>query len=299
MERVVPVTVPLNVPRTLKVMEMWGASSWLKVDGDETWFAQREASGPATVCLRHRGDAVHATAWGPGAEELLDRVPQLLGLDTPGLERVEAHHPVIRDVQKRLHGLRVGRSGQVFSRLVGTALAQKVTGPNGKGALHRIARTFGEKAPGPRDDLWLLPLPRDLARQPYYVFHRLNVERHRAELLVRIASRAGALQRAASMAPDDGRVHLEKLRGIGPWTSGVVMGGALGDADAVPIGDFHLPSIVAYALAGERRADDGRMMELLQPYAGLRGLVARAVKVGAPKAKRRAPKPEMRDIRGH
>ena len=43
--------------------------------------------------------------------------------------------------------------------------------------------------------------------------------------------------------------HLQKLRGIGPWTAGVVLGLALGDPDAVPWGDYNLPSLVAFNLA--------------------------------------------------
>jgi len=295
----IDVDVPLDVGRTLGVMEMWGATTWLRRDGADTWYAQREPEGAATVCLRQDSSHVEVRSWGPGGDALAARVPELLGLHRPGLDRVEAHHPAVREAQRKLRGLRVGRSGQVFARLIGTALAQKVTGPNGKGALRRLAWTHGERAPGPRDDLWLLPEPRVLARLPYYVLHELNIERHRAALIARIASRAVALQRAADLPPDEARAHLEKLPGIGPWTSGVVMGGVLGDADAVPIGDYHLPNVVAYHLAGEREATDDRMLELLQPYAGQRGLVARALKVAGGTPPRRAPKAAVRDIRRH
>ncbi len=48
------------------------------------------------------------------------------------------------------------------------------------------------------------------------------------------------------------------------------MGFVLGDADAVPTGDLHLPDEVGWALAGERRADDARMLELLEPFRGHR-----------------------------
>jgi len=293
------VPVPLDPGRTLTVMEMWGATTWLRRDGVHTWYAAREASGAGTIRIT-RGDGwVEVASWGSGGDELAERVPELLGLHRPGLDRVEPHHPVVAEAKRALAGLRVGRSGQVYPRLVGTALAQKVTGPNGKGALRRLAWRFGERAPGPRDDLWLLPPPRQLARIPYYVLHELNIERHRAELIARIASRAGALQRAAAMGPTEARAHLQKLPGIGPWTSGVVAGGSLGDADAVPIGDAHLPRIVGYHLAGERDATDERMMELLSPYAGQRGLVARAVKITGGTPPRRTHKPTVRDIRDH
>jgi 3-methyladenine DNA glycosylase/8-oxoguanine DNA glycosylase len=48
------------------------------------------------------------------------------------------------------------------------------------------------------------------------------------------------------------------------------MGFVLGDPDAVPTGDLHLPHQVGWALAGEPRADDARMLDLLAPFAGHR-----------------------------
>jgi len=64
------------------------------------------------------------------------------------------------------------------------------------------------------------------------------------------------------------REILAAVPGCGPWTVEMTMGLALGDPDAVPIGDLHLPSIVAWALAGELRGDDRRMVELLEPFRG-------------------------------
>ncbi len=290
------VRVPLDIAATLRNLEMWGASAWLRIDEHGAFYAQREASGPATVRIRATDGRVLASGWGPGADELVGRVPELLGLSGPGIEDVVPHHRFVARAQLSRCGLRVGRTGQVFPRLISAALAQKVTGRNSESALWRIARAFGEQAPGPRDDLFLLPPPRELAAQPYYAFHPLNVEKHRADLVKRIASRASALQRAANMAPAEARAHLEKLRGIGPWTSGIVCGGALGDADAVPLADLHLPRFVSWNLAGEPDGDDARMMELLQPYSGLRGLVARASKGGSAPP-RKGPKMAVMEIR--
>ena len=219
-------------------------------------------------------------------------------MERPGVEAIEPHHPIVRDLRSKMVGLRIGRSGRVFPRLVSAGLAQLVSGANSKPALRRLARQWGERAPGPRDDLILLPPHRQLARTPYYAFHPLNIERHRADLVRRISERAPALQRAAKMPVLDGRAHLEKLRGIGPWTSGVVMACPLGDPDAVPLADWHLPNIVAFNLAGEVRADDARMMELLEPYAPYRGLVARMLKSGGAGAPRYGPKGAVREIRG-
>ena len=68
---------------------------------------------------------------------------------------------------------------------------------------------------------------------------------------------------------------LALLPGVGPWTIGSVMATAVGDADAVAVGDYHLKNVVAYALDGHPRGTDERMLELLAPYAGQRGRVVR------------------------
>ncbi len=290
MERSYPLTVPLDLRWTLRLMTMWGATTWLKVDEGGAWFARRTREGPATVQLRHGGDHLLAEAWGDGAELLLDDVPELVGLEAASVLDFEAQHPLIERLQRKMPGYRQGRSGEAYHRLIAAGIAQKVTGANAKPALRKIAWTWGEAAPGPRDDLWLLPQPRELMRRDYAEFHQFGVERHRADLLTRIASRASALERAAKMPGPEARAHLMKLRGIGPWTSGVVCGGPLGDPDSVPIGDYHLPNIVAWNLAREPRADDARMMELLAPYAGFRGMVARMLKGAGGGAPRFGPK---------
>ena len=71
---------------------------------------------------------------------------------------------------------------------------------------------------------------------------------------------------------------------------------AFGDPDAVSVGDYHLPDVVAWALAGERRADDARMLELLEPYRGQRGRVQRLLEVGRVLPPRRGPRTAPRRI---
>jgi 3-methyladenine DNA glycosylase/8-oxoguanine DNA glycosylase len=70
-----------------------------------------------------------------------------------------------------------------------------------------------------------------------------------------------------------------------------------GDPDAVPLGDYHIPNLVAYALAGEPRATDQRMLELLEPYIGQRGRVIRVLMAGGRGAPRFGPPLSRQDIR--
>ena len=92
------------------------------------------------------------------------------------------------------------------------------------------------------------------------------------------------------MTLPDAHRRLDAVPGIGPWTAAELAIVALGDADAVSVGDYHLPHQVAWALAGERRADDARMLELLEPYAGHRGRVVRMIAAAGLGPARRGPR---------
>ena len=64
------------------------------------------------------------------------------------------------------------------------------------------------------------------------------------------------------------------------------------------IGDFHIPNMVCWALAGEPRGTDERMLELLEPYRGQRGRVIRLLELCGVKAPRYGPRLATRRIEG-
>jgi 3-methyladenine DNA glycosylase/8-oxoguanine DNA glycosylase len=88
----------------------------------------------------------------------------------------------------------------------------------------------------------------------------------------------------------DATRRLCAIPGIGQWTAAEVAGVAFGDPDAVSLGDYGLPHLVSYALAGEPRGTDERMLELLEPYRGNRGRVLRLLSAGGIDAPRRGPR---------
>ena len=109
-------------------------------------------------------------------------------------------------------------------------------------------------------------------------------------------------RRAPPREPSDGgelRRRLLTIPGVGPWTAAEVAVVALGDPDAVSVGDYHLPHAVTWTLAGEPRGDDARMLELLAPFAGHRGRVVRLIEAGGMTAPRRGPRMPLRRIQAH
>jgi 3-methyladenine DNA glycosylase/8-oxoguanine DNA glycosylase len=170
-----------------------------------------------------------------------------------------------------------------------------VSGTEAKRGYAAMAAAFGEPAPGP-GGLLLPPDPEHLAAAAYHRFHPFGIERQRAVRIIRVASAAARLEEAATMDPEAARRRLTAVPGVGPWTAAKVSLVALGDPDAVPVGDFNIPNLVAWALAGEPRGDESRMLELLEPFRGHRGRVIALLKAAAIRPPAYGPRSPLRSI---
>jgi 3-methyladenine DNA glycosylase/8-oxoguanine DNA glycosylase len=286
---------PLQLAATLRPVRRGPGDPAARLDGLSFWRATRTPAGPATQRLRQAADGeVLVEAWGPGAEWLVEHAPRLLG-DLDDDSDFRPHHPLLRELQRRHLGLRICRTEAVYEAALGTIVEQKIPTVEAGMSWRLMLRALGEPAPGPLPGLMLPPAPELLARTPYHLFHPFRLERRRAETLRRAAAAAGRLQEAVGMPLSDARRRLCVLPGMGMWSAAEVSMVALGDADAVAVGDYHLPHMVSWALAGEPRGSDARMLELLEPYRGHRGRVIRllvAAGIGAP---RRGPRRPLRN----
>jgi 3-methyladenine DNA glycosylase/8-oxoguanine DNA glycosylase len=245
------------------------------------WLAARTPTGPGSLGL-HRDGRVEA--YGAGAQWLLDRADAIAGLhdDLTGFTGLARHHRLVAELAHLHGGLRLPATGLVFQHLLRAVCEQKVTGKEAYRAYAAIVRRFREPAPGPHPTLLLPPSAEQVGALRYYDLHPLGLEQRRAETLLRAARTTGL---------DDSR-RMGAVLGIGPWTVAEVRQKAFGDPDAVSVGDYHLKNQVAYALAGEPRATDERMLELLEPFRGHRGrvcLLLTRAGIGAPRYGPRAP----------
>jgi 3-methyladenine DNA glycosylase/8-oxoguanine DNA glycosylase len=230
--------------------------------------------GPATVTLDWSGPELEVEAWGPGRDHAARAALQMAAVERLPVEVAECH-PVVSDAARRMQGVRTGRSGDPYHALLPTILAQRITSGEAVRQWTSLCRQLGEPAPDPSLDLLLPPAPAQLAGRPAWWFHPLGIEAKRARTIAEIGRIADRLWDWVQLPVSELVVKLRLVRGIGAWTVGSVLGPVCGDDDAVPVGDYHLPNIVAWNLAGEARADDARMLELLEPFCGHRGRVIR------------------------
>jgi 3-methyladenine DNA glycosylase/8-oxoguanine DNA glycosylase len=258
------------------------------------WRACLTPQGPGTVHLAQRGGEIEVNAWGPGAEWLVASAPDLVGA-RDSLEGWDPPYGVLRDLHVRHPGLRVPRCGLVFEMVVPSVIEQRVTGHEAWRSYRQVVRRYGTPAPGPTD-LVVPPGADVLKRLPSWEWHRAGVEEKRAAAVRAAAQVAPRLEEAAEMAPDGALRRLRAVPGIGAWTAAEVAQRALGDADAVSVGDIHLPHVVGWVLAGHR-VDDAGMLELLEPVRGHRYRATRLIELSGARNPRFGPRyapPEMR-----
>ena len=291
-----PLDAPVDLGASLGALVRGHGDRTIRLAAGRAWLTTRTPDGPATLGLTLVApDRLRAEAWGSGAEAALARVPELFAAGSGSL--AAGPDPRIARLSRRLPGIRILRTGSVFDTLVAAILEQKVTGTEAHRAWHGLVRRYGEPAPGPAElGLRVFPSPATLAALPYWSYHEVGLERRRADLVRAIAARPARFEALVDLPHAEAQARLVAVPGIGPWTAAEVAVRALGDVDAVSVGDFHLPNIVAYALAGEPRADDARMLELLEPFRGQRALVVRLLELGGPRPPRYGPRLAPRRI---
>jgi 3-methyladenine DNA glycosylase/8-oxoguanine DNA glycosylase len=276
--------------------------------GDPTWTFRHDPTtsralramwtpdGPTTVELVQRGEDLSARSTGPGAAWTLDRLELLTGLaDDPTGFRAGLH-PIVAEAHRRLGGIRLARSLVVWDVVVPTVLGQRVTTEEARRSWRSMVRRHGHPAPGTAE-VRLPPRPEEVVRLGDADWHRLGVERGRADAARGLLRVLPALERlAADPSPPcpartaEFRRVAESVRRVGPWTSTALGTSVLGDPDLVLLGDLHVPHTICHALTGQARGDDARMLELLEPFRPHRGRVVRLLKAQGRLAPRFGPR---------
>lgn len=289
---------PCAVGQTLAVLRHGPADPTVRYGAGVFWRGLRTPVGTATLRLEVRvtNGEIAATAWGDGAEWVVDAVPAMLGAEDDPTGFPAALHPRVADLARRFPHLRVPRTGLVMESLVPAVIEQKVTGKEAFAGYRRLVHFFGERAPGPGGDLrlWVPPAPETLVSIPSWDWLRLGIDPARSRAVVGAAKVARSLERAAGVPAAEADRRLRSLRGIGMWTSAEVRMRSHGDADAVSFGDYNVARDVGWALTGRDGLDDDGLAELLEPFRPHRYRVQRLVELAGIRRPRRGARMPLR-----
>jgi 3-methyladenine DNA glycosylase/8-oxoguanine DNA glycosylase len=263
--------------------------------GQPIWRATRTPDGPALLCLISNPalGEVQATAWGIGADWVLDGVPALIGMDDdPGGFEPLPEHPRLVAAWRARPGYRVPRTRAVFEALVPAALEQRVTGLEARRAWRALVMKYGEPAPGPAaaaSGLFVPPEPAGWRQIPSWVWLKAGVDEARRRAVIGAALVAGRLEETVGLPYEEAARLMRIVPGIGVWTAAEIRQRAHGDPDAFSWGDFHVSRNVSWALTG-KVLDDAGCAEVIEPYRGHRYRVQRLLELDTVARPRRAPR---------
>jgi len=203
-------------------------------------------------------------------EQAIEGLRFSLALDddhTPFLHRF-ARDPLIGETTRRLRGLRQSRVSTVAHALLRAFCGQLI---ESKRARHLEARIVRAATPAVAGRLHSPPTAATFAAFAPAGLRAQGLHARRAAALVRIC-RASDPERLRALPTEAAARHLERERGLGPWSTGVVCLEGLGRSERGLVGDLGLVKLVS-SLRG-RRAEAWETEELLAPYGEWAGLAS-------------------------
>lgn len=291
----------VSLSETLRPLRRGYLDPTYRSDSSGVWRTARTPLGPATLHLARRPGGIAATAWGPGAEWMIDGVPELLGQGDDWSGCDVSRNTFLAGSLHRNPGLRLLRTRQVFEMMLAAILEQKVTGKEARHSWRTLIARYGDPAPGPAPaGMRVFPSAETWRRVPSWEWHRAGVGPERSATAIRASVVAASLERTLSAGrggPEVARA-LRSIPGVGVWTAAETTQRAHGDPDAPSVGDYHLPAVVGWALIGKPVDDDG-MLELLEPWAGHRQRIMRLIESSGFAKPRFGPRMTVQDHRGH
>lgn len=201
-------------------------------------------------------------------EEALERMRFCLGIDddhTPFVLRFR-RDPMIGPTVQRMRGLRPIRLATVAHALLRALCGQLILASEARAMERRIIRAATER----HDGLSAPPTTADLARFSPAQLRRLGLHARRGATLSRLC--AWELERLKDQPTEAVAARLDRERGLGPWSVGVVCLEGLGRFEKGLEGDLGLVKLLA-AMRG-RRVEGWETAELLEPYGEWAGLAS-------------------------
>jgi DNA-3-methyladenine glycosylase II len=225
---------------------------------------------PALARVRQRPDGTLAVAIeGERPAAALEQLRFVLAAPDdhmPFLERF-ADDPLLGEAVKRLRGLRPLRTATVTHALLKAVCGQLIQAKAARLLEARLLR----RACRPHEDLRLPPTRVTFGRLSPAELARDGLVARKATALVRL-SRELDVERLHGVDTASAATRIERERGLGPWSAGMICLYGLGRFERGLVGDLGLIKLCGALLGRRAEPDDTR--ELLEPYGEWAGLAS-------------------------
>jgi 3-methyladenine DNA glycosylase/8-oxoguanine DNA glycosylase len=204
-----------------------------------------------------------------GSEAGVEQVRWILGLEDDHSEFVRefARDPLLGETLKRIRGLRPMRTGTVAQSLLRAVAGQLIQAKRAREIERAVVRASSPSL----DGLHAAPTCAELGRYAPAQLARFGLGARRAGALVRLC-RAIELERLKRLPTDAAAARLERERGLGLWSVGIVCLEGLGRFERGLARDLGLIKL-ASALAG-RWVEAEESDALLEPYGEWAGIAS-------------------------
>lgn len=236
--------------------------------------------GVFTAALRTRDGARLASAYQhpdgtlrlrAGSEEAIAELRRVLALDDDHSEfaRRFSEDPFLGNAVRQLRGLRPIRVATVAQSLLRALCGQLIESSRARALERAIVRRTTPAVPGTH--FHLAPTSAELASLAPAQLRSLGLHARRGATLVRICS-ALDLQRLCGVPTAVAAARLERERGLGPWSVGVICLEGLGRWERGLVADLGLVKLCS-TLRG-RWVEPEETAALLEPYGDWAGLAS-------------------------
>ena len=204
-------------------------------------------------------------------EEDIKELRWVLALDADHSEFLERFRddPLLGGALRHLRGLRPVRVATVTQALLRAVCGQLIQAKRAREIERNVIRAATAPVPGTR--LHEPPTPASFRGLAPAELRRLGLGARRGATLVRLC-RSFDLERLRSLPTAAAAARLERERGLGPWSVGVICLEGLGRYERGIVGDLGLIKLCS-ALRG-RWVEGWETAELLEPYAEWAGLAS-------------------------
>jgi 3-methyladenine DNA glycosylase/8-oxoguanine DNA glycosylase len=224
-------------------------------------------------------------------EQALDELRFVLAsdVDLQPFLRLVRRDSLLRDVVKRNNGYRPLRVATVSHALLRAVAGQLIQWRAARLIEDRVIRLVSPR----HDDRFLPPTAAALRTLPAARLASVGLAPRRAAALAKVLSELDP-ERLRSEATRAVAIRLERVRNLGPWSTGVVALYGLGRYDHGLVGDLGLMRLCSVVLRRQAEVEDTR--ELLARYGDWAGLASLHL-VGHPYANRRGQLPQAAGLR--
>jgi 3-methyladenine DNA glycosylase/8-oxoguanine DNA glycosylase len=182
-----------------------------------------------------------------------------------------AGDPLVGRATKHLRGFRPLRTATVAQALLRAVCGQLIDSKTARSLERSVIRALQGRAVA-ATGLSEPPTTSTLAAAAPFELRRLGLHERRGAAVVRLC-RSLELERLHELPTDAVVRRLERERGLGPWSAGVVCLEGLGRYEHGLVGDLGLVKLVR-RLSGRRTVETWETAELLEPYGEWAGLAS-------------------------